>query len=147
MIALKTVSFAIIFSQQDTALFRCSHFERLWHATHTCRCLLLEVIAAVPSSVNVRAGLSKNDKRRSDYGGLDPARDSTLGKAYKNYCGVQGADVEILNKATFGVPNHYQPLVQGDELKVIRRMCSTGCDKHVFVCQKAHYSMSGMDKG
>lgn len=97
MKALKTVSFIVTVSAEIFDDTKCRHFERLWHTMPNYRHLLQDFIAAIPRSVDVRTGLTKDEKVRKDYGGFGPVRNSVLRKAYKTYCGIQGANVDIVN--------------------------------------------------
>jgi len=97
MTSLKTLQLVLTFSDEVEAPAKKEHFERLWHTMRLYRQLMQELIAAIPKGVEVKMGMTKEDKMRDDYGGFCPVRGSVLRKIYKTYGGIQGADVEMMS--------------------------------------------------
>lgn len=73
-----------------------------------------ELIAAIPKSVEIKMGLTKEEKMLSDHGGYCPVRASVLRKICKTYSGIQGADVDMIDARDVDVYHIEKHPIDGD---------------------------------
>jgi len=112
--ALKTVRMTLTSDNETTAHIEKKRFERFWHIMPVCRQVMQELIAAIPMGIEVKMGLTKEEKILCDYGGFCPVRGCVLRKIYRTYKGVQGADTEVLSIKVIDQALVYQYAVDGD---------------------------------
>jgi hypothetical protein len=112
MVELKTLRIIATFDQNSN--IRCDHFHRFWHELRFYNMIFQELIEAVPKSVAITMGLTKEEKFLGDYAGWCPVKGCVLRKIYHTYQGLQGTYLETVDEGQLQASRMYELPVDGN---------------------------------
>jgi hypothetical protein len=95
MTELKTFRIVATFNE-DIKIVR-DVFYRFWYDMRCYRIIFQELIEAVPLTVEIKTGLTKEEKILGDFAGWYPVKGCVLREILKTYKGLQGTYLEATN--------------------------------------------------
>jgi hypothetical protein len=114
MTDLKFLRIVITFCDPRHAPLQADLFNRAWRRTNYYNNVMRNLIAAVPKDVVVTCGLSKEQRERGDYGGLEPVKGCVLKKIFRVYECLRGVDGDMENEAVLTLTEAGDLPVDGD---------------------------------
>jgi hypothetical protein len=112
MSELKTLRISATIDEDDES--KRAFFHQFWHAMRTYSLVFQELIEAIPKSVELKAGLTRQEKVLGDYAGWYSVKGCVLRKILETYKGLQGTYLQAVDLDILKLSGEYDVVIDGD---------------------------------